>query len=237
MPRYHLIACRVLKLELDHFTGLSKNTFTINYLEQGLHNTPDLLRARLQDAVDAAPKEADAILIGYGLCCNGITGLQARAARLVIARAHDCITYLLGSKEKYREYFDAHPGTYWYSPGWIETGTQPGRERYERLRKDYVEKYGEENADYLIEMEQGWMKKYSNAAYVDLGFDEGGAGKAFTRACAEFLGWHYDELVGRPDLVKRFVNGTWDKEDFLVVEPGETIAASNDSRIVKTVRT
>ena len=39
---------------------------------------------------------------------------------LVIPRAHDCIALFMGSRQRYREYFDAHPGTYYRTSGWIE---------------------------------------------------------------------------------------------------------------------
>jgi len=40
----------------------------------------------------------------------------------VVPRAHDCITLLLGSKERYAKLFGERPGTYWYSAGWLEIG-------------------------------------------------------------------------------------------------------------------
>ena len=36
------------------------------------------------------------ILLGYGLCGNGLDGLSARHTRLVLPRAHDCIGLLMG---------------------------------------------------------------------------------------------------------------------------------------------
>ena len=42
----------------------------------------------------------EAILLGYGLCSNGLVGLTARSIPLVIP-VHDCITLFLGSKEQY----------------------------------------------------------------------------------------------------------------------------------------
>lgn len=202
-------------------------------MKQGLHNTPELLKAELQKAVDAAPDECDAVLLGYGLCSNGAAGVVARSKRLVLPRAHDCITLFLGSKERYRAYFDSHPGTYWYTPGWIECSVQPGKDRHELLRREYVEKYGEDNADYLMEMEQGWMKEYNNAAYVDLGIGDASRFKEYTRECARWLGWQCDELEGEPSLVREFVNGQWEPARFLVVEPGQSIVASHDESIVK----
>ncbi len=233
MARYHVVACHVLWRELCYFASLSPHFFTFHWMKQGLHNTPELLKLELQKAVDAAPDDCDAVLLGYGLCSNGAAGVVARRQRLVIPRAHDCITLFLGSKERYRAYFDSHPGTYWYTPGWIECSVQPGKDRHDILRREYVEKYGEDNADYLMEMEQGWMKEYSNAAYVDLGIGDASRFKEYTRECARWLGWQCDELEGEPSLVREFVNGQWDAARFLVVEPGQSIVASHDAGIVK----
>ena len=41
---------------------------------------------------------------------------------LVVPRAHDCITLFLGSKERYLDYFQTHPGVYFKTSGWIERG-------------------------------------------------------------------------------------------------------------------
>lgn len=231
--KYHVIACHVLWRELCNYSSHAKHVFTFNFLEQGLHNTPDVLRARVQEAVDAVPEgSCDAILLGYGLCSNGLMHVRARKTPLVVMRAHDCITFLLGSRAKYREYFDSHPGTYWYSPGWIDDTLMPGRKRYAVLRAQYVEQYGEENADYLMEMEQGWLRAYSNCAYVDLGFADTEQYKAFARDCAQWLGWNCDFITGDPGLVARFLDGQWEGEDFLVVRPGERIVPTHDERVI-----
>jgi hypothetical protein len=79
---------------------------------KGLHNLGDIkMRRILQEEIEKVePDKYEAILLGYGLCNNGTLDLRA-AVPVVIPKAHDCITLLLGSKEKYREYFDQNPGT------------------------------------------------------------------------------------------------------------------------------
>jgi hypothetical protein len=136
----------------------------------------------------------------------------------------------LGSKDRYQEYFDSHRGVYWYSPGWIESGKQPGRVRYEKLLEEYIQKYGQDNAQYLLEVEQTWMKEYQWATYVDWGLSDSQDHKAFTRDCAEFLGWNCEELLGDAGLMQRFVDGLWGEEDFLVVPPGQRIAEDVTSK-------
>ncbi|RKY05537.1 MAG: hypothetical protein DRP66_10460 [Planctomycetota bacterium] len=224
--RLKFIVCKVLQREAYLCAARSKNVVDIVLMPQGLHNEPDRLRSEVQEALDNTcdiqGRPYDAAILGYGLCSNGIVGLSAKIP-VVVPRGHDCITLLLGSKEKYKEYFDSHRGVYWYSPGWIESRTQPGRDRYERLLKEYEAKYGPDNARYLMETEQSWMKEYSWAAYVDWGLAGGEDYKQYTRDCAEFLHWSYDEIQGDPSLMQRLVDGDWNEAEFLTVKPGEKI--------------
>ena len=77
--RYHVIACDVISQELRHFAATDQpdDHLTFAFLEQGLHNTPDILRQTLQDAIDRADGEGySSILLGYGLCGNGLAGVQ-----------------------------------------------------------------------------------------------------------------------------------------------------------------
>jgi hypothetical protein len=222
-----LIVCRVLQREAYFCAARSPNLVDVVLMEQGLHNEPDRLRCEVGKALarthDVQGRPYDASLLGYGLCSNGTVGLTAEIP-IVIPRGHDCITLLLGSRQRYQEYFDSHRGVYWYSPGWIEAGAQPSRQRYERLLAEYTRKYGADNAEYLMEVEQVWIKEYNWAAYVDWGLVESQAYKSYTKQCAAFLGWDYDEVPGDSGLMQRFVDGLWNESEFLVVEPGRRIA-------------
>ena len=225
--RLQFVVCKVMQKEAYLCAARSSNTVDIVVMKQGLHNEPGELRGEVRKALgrtcDIQGRPYDASLLGYGLCSNGILGLCAEIP-IVVPRGHDCITLLLGSKEKYREYFDSHHGVYWYSSGWIETNTQPGKERYDRMLKEYSDKYGEDNAEYLMQTEQNWMKQYEWAAYIDWGLAGSKREKEFTKACAEFLGWNYDEIEGDSGLMQRLVDGRWDEADFLIVQPGQRIA-------------
>lgn len=236
-PRVAVILCAVLELEIEKIIEDSPWVVRIEKMEQGLHNEPERLRVKLQEAVDRieAGGKADVIVLGYGLCSRGTEGLATKRCRLVIPRAHDCITLLLGSKERYAEYAAQHPGTYWYSPGWNKHHTPPGKERYEKLRNEYVEKYGEDNADYLMECEQTWFKSYNRATYVHLSIGATDEDKAYTRGCADWLGWNHDEQVGDPALLRALIGGDWDAERFLVVEPGKVARMTGDDRIIEAV--
>ena len=224
--RFQFIACKVMQREVYFCAARSKNIIDVVLMQQGLHDEPDNLRSEVQKALgrssDIKGRKYDASLLGYGLCSNGIVGLGAEIP-IVVPRGHDCITLLLGSKDKYRQYFDSHRGVYWYSRGWIETSDMPSRQRYERTLKEYKEKYGEDNAQYLMEVEQNWMKEYNWATYIDWGFANCEKDKEYTKQCAEFLHWNYDELKGDSGLMQRLLDGDWGDEEFLVIEPGHKI--------------
>jgi len=226
--RLQFIVCKVIQREAYQCAASSRNQVDVVLMPQGLHNEPDRMRVELQQALgrteDVQGRPYDGTLLGYGLCSNGIVGLEARTLT-VVPRGHDCITLLLGSKEAYQRYFDSHRGIYWYSAGWIENNQQPGKERYEETLRQYREKYGDENAEYLMEAEQNWIREYQWATFVDWGFPDAERYRQITREAARFLGWRSDELSGSPRLIQSLVDGQWDEEDFLVVKPGQRVQA------------
>lgn len=234
-PRVAVITCAVLEDEVRCFAARSPAVVHVEIIEQGLHNEPPRLRQRLQQAVDHVERstDAEAIVLGYGLCSRGVEGVVTRRCRLVVARAHDCITLLLGSRRRYAEYVAAHPGTYWYSPGWNRHHTPPGPRRYEMLRDEYARKYGADNAEFLLETETHWMKTYNRATYVDLTVGATDADVQYTRDCAAWLGWSFDRVRGDPALLRALLSGRWNEDDFLVLEPGQSLRMTADDRVIE----
>lgn len=234
MNRIAVIACAVLEAEIKAF---ARDVVRIEWLPQGLHDEPPKLRAELQIALDRveAETDADTVVLGYGLCCRGTEGVKTKRCRLVIACAHDCITHLLGSKERYAAIVKDNPGTYWYSPGWIKHAPMPGQERYDKLYREYVEKYGEDNAQFLMDNEQHWFKTYNQAAFVDLGAGDVAKELAYTRQCAKWLGWGCEHHHGDPALLKALLTGPWDAARFVVLNPGQTFRVTGDERVIEAV--
>jgi hypothetical protein len=98
----------------------SAHVIDADFTEVGEHIHSDTLRSAIQSKIDAAEQSGrnyEAILLLYGLCGNACVGLRARSSRLVIPRAHDCCTILLGSKKRFRELFEDNPSTPFSSTG------------------------------------------------------------------------------------------------------------------------
>ena len=126
--RLTLISCEIFHREMCAAVACSTNQVDIEFLVKGLHDIEtEGMRQRLQAAIDRVDaSQYDAVLLGYGLCNNGICGLTAPTIPLVVPRAHDCLTLFFGSKARYTEYFTNHPGVYFTTTGWIERGNNPG---------------------------------------------------------------------------------------------------------------
>jgi hypothetical protein len=239
--RFKLIACEILFREASYCAALSRNIIDPVFLPKGLHDLgAEKMSRRLAEEVERTEADRyDAILLGYGLCNNGILGVKA-GVRLVVPRTHDCIAILLGSRGKYDDFFANSPGTYFKSTGWTERDA-PSAESSESvtsqlgLNPDYrkfVEKYGEENAAYLMETMGDWLKNYTKFAYIDTGFGDFSAYKAEAAEEAKNRSLAYEELTGSIEFLMRLMDGDWDPESFLVLEPGQKIAPAYDGSIV-----
>ena len=131
--RLKLIGCEVMYRELCAAVSRSPNQVDLEFLPKGLHDIGSAgMVERLQAALEGVDgSQYEAVLLGYGLCGNGLAGLTARSIPFIVPRAHDCITLFFGSRAAYREHFDAHPGTYYMTTGWRERNVTPGQE-YDR---------------------------------------------------------------------------------------------------------
>ncbi len=244
--RLKLISCEVFYREMCATIARSTNQVDVEFLPKGLHDIGQVgMSARMQAAVDKVDTSLyDAIIIGYGLCNNGLAGLTARVIPLVMPRGHDCITMFLGSKERYLDYFNSHPGVYFKTSGWIERSeanselSQLSIQRMAGLDKSYdelVEKYGEDNAQYLYDQLYGY-KNYGQITFIEMGVEPDDRFEQSAKKTADEKGWQFKKVRGDMRLIEKLVSGDWDEEEFLVVQPGYRIVVDyNDpARIIKS---
>lgn len=212
-----ILACQVMQSLIQ--PHLPDGMVPVTYLDYGLHIRPEKMTPTLQAQLDALP-EPSLVLIGYGLCGNGLDGLKAGPHTLIIPRADDCITILLGSYQAYIQAFHEQPGTYYLTKGWLESGSDPLKEY-----RAYVDQYGAENADTLIDMMYSRYKRICFVAHSQADLDEY-RHRAMEVAgfCAERWGMTYEERIGSDDLIRRLLEAPRRPqelgEDFIIVPPG-----------------
>ncbi len=244
--RLQLITCDMLMVPVEHLVAASPHDIVVSDLSASLHVEPLPLRDRIQeeiDRVETADGDADAILLGYGLCGGATAGLIARTRPLVLPRAHDCATIFLGSRERYEREHAATPGTYWFTEdsvkrgdalkGW-QLGDSGRSDGVDATYREYVEKYGQENADYLMEAMGAWQSHYERGAFLETGLAADDTAQQQARQESEVRGWRFESLLSDLTLIERLVNGEWD-DDFIVVRPGERLVMSYDDEVVKAV--
>jgi len=243
MRRFKLLCCEIFYREVCSLVANSPAICDVEFLPKGLHDLGvEKMRPRLQERIDAASEgPVEAVLLGYGLCNNGIVGLEARKVPLVVPRAHDCITLFLGGRNKYKDYFNAHPGTYYRTTGWLERNDpdSAGDETvFQKLGlflqyEELVQKYGEENAKYIMETMGDPVAHYDRITYIRMGLPCENAFCEQAKKEAVEKGWQFEELRGSMELLRKLVCGEWDS-DFLVVQPGGRIVAAYDDGVVKS---
>ncbi len=240
------LACEALARLVYLSAAHSPYIVDVELFKIGLHNEPDDLRSCLQAKIDASTSEDyDAITLAYGLCGKATHGLRARTVPVIIPRAHDCITLFLGSRAQYKDQFENYPGTYWYVLDYIQRadtssttlslGTSPEIDNVRSAYDEYVAKYGQDNADYLMEVMGAWQQHYKRAAYIDMGVGDGSVLEAETQALATRRGWAFERLTGELVLIRRLLGGDWD-DDFLILEPGQHITMSYNDEVIRGAR-
>lgn len=204
-----------MKPELE-LVRMGDPSIEIRYVDQGLHRTPQKMAAIVQGHVDEAATSAAQVVIGYGLCSNGIAGVTARAQGLSVPRCHDCIALFLGSPEAYRKTFESKPGTYYLTPGWVAEKKDP----LGILQGEYTPKFGEETSLWVMEEE---LKHYTHIAFINTGCGDLESLRARARENAAFFKKAYEEIPGSLDYFVKLIRGPYEKEQFFCLAPGEKI--------------
>lgn len=212
-----VISCKVFQPLLEkHLTEEMADQVT--FMDYGLHRVPDQLTQTVQDAIDAV-EEPSLIVLGYGLCGNGLKGIKSRQHTLIIPRTDDCIAILLGSYQEYIQEFDATPGTYYLTKGWLESGSDPLKEY-----REYEEKYGQEDATWIMDQQYQHYERLAFIAHDDEDLVKYRPQAQEVAAYCQRWGMRYEEILGSDTYIRRLVEKSIqpdqaDDEDFVVVPP------------------
>jgi len=235
LPKIALLACSVFEQEIALLTRGAEHLVETRWFEMGLHDRPDNLRSTLQEALEAVDARTDieAIVLAYGLCGRGTAGLRPLRHKLVIPRAHDCITVFMGGKEAYAEHQRRCPTCYYYTPGWNRVRRVPGPEKLEALKAELAKKFDADDVEFLLETEREQWAMHDTATYLDLGTDDAESEAAYAKKCADWLGWKFEHQHGDPKLLRDLLWGNWDDARFQMIEPGMQLGHSADGNILR----
>lgn len=201
-----VIACKTIEDELRIAMEQTGCDYPVRLLESGLHNWPDRLRREVQRLLETC-RGCDTVLLAMSLCGNAMVGLETGEFTLVIPRCDDCITLLLGSQERRREWPDA----YFLTRGWLESDLS--------LRAEYrktLEKYGEKRGKRIF---SAMLAHYRRLVLVDTGGFDAQKLLPEVEALAGELNLEPLAVPGTLDYLKDLLAGPWGSERFLVVPP------------------
>jgi len=219
-----ILACQVFQHWLENLLpdGFDSN---ITFFDYGLHVVPKNLRKTLQQAIDGI-EQPSLIILGYGLCGNGLDGINAGKHFLLIPRTDDCIAILLGSYQTYLREMKKEPGTYYLSKGWLEAGSNPLAES-----RKYEEKYGVETAAFVMDTQYCHYRRLTMVARNQAELETyRPQAQEIAAYCARW-GMRYEELLGSDDYLQRLVEIAIGLEqagdEFVIIPPGGTLTQAH----------
>jgi uncharacterized protein DUF1638 len=213
--KHIVVACGIMEPELDAVCKEIGNVKII-YLDQGLHRTPQNMAGLVQRNVDQAAKFADRIVLGYGLCSNGIVGVKAREQGLITPRSHDCISLFLGSSCAYKDIFENAPGTYFLTPGWVAEKKDP----LSIVECDYASRFDWDTAVWVMREQ---LKHYTHIALIDTGVGDLTTLRQRAMENVWIFKKEYKEIKGNLKYFEKIARGPYRSNDFITLKPGESI--------------
>lgn len=214
-----LIGCNTIRPEIEYALKTRGKDIECRWLNSGLHDVPNNLRTELQKAIDQAAEDGyERILLGFAFCGGGLSGIHSRSCELILPRVDDCITFFLGSPTKRRN-VPMGGGTYYLTWGWAFD-----REHLWHSYDQYVEDYGEEMADELMEDMMGNYKQVGVINTHCYELDE------IYKLGQEFADKFHLERVVEIDsdnsYAEKLLTGPWEDHQFLVIPPEHKIIDS-----------
>lgn len=214
MPSTVVVACRVIQAELEEIRA-GEPDIEIIYLDQALHRTPNRMPALIQEQIDRFDNGVERVVLGYGLCSNGVVGVQAGKQGLLIPRAHDCIALMMGSCAAYNACFAERPGTYYLSRGWIAERKDP----LGIVDEEYTQRVGRDSAIWVMSEE---LKHYTHITLIrTCGIDKAIIERG--RRNAEFFHKQFDQVSGSMGYFEKLLHGPYDETDFIFIPPRDRI--------------
>jgi hypothetical protein len=183
-----VLACRVLEPELRAL-GLVDSEMCL--MGQELHRYPDDLQTLLNQELATMEQDEDIrqVILGYGLCGGGSTGLSSNRLTLRAPLVHDCIPLLRGEVQDHTSC-----RSFYLSPGWIDHGKTPLSEYAVTATM-----YGHEDA---LWVGQQMLKGYEEVVLIENLASITKEHRHYAQRMAWLFGLNYREEKGTSNLLQ-----------------------------------
>lgn len=199
-----IISCKIFETYIQDFINQGDE---IVYLDIQLHNYPNKLTKLIQQEIDHT--DCKKILILYGLCGNALLNIDAKEKEVIIIRAHDCLSILLGGYQKYIENFGKRKSASWTCRGLLVNDGGSNLKDYQQ----WVIDYGIEEAEYLKSV-------LCQPCHIYIQMDK------------EDVNSHYQEtIIGDITYLKDIIHLS--HEDLLVLYKNEKLRLTNDRKVLE----
>lgn len=175
MARIGVIACEMIRRELELVLPKFPEITEVVWLQSSLHVDPRELKEKALDQINEMKDRVDVIFLGYAYC-QSLKGIEAEVDIPVILPPYeDCLAMLL-TPERYAEEKQKEIGTFFMTPGLAEGGTEMV---IRDLHLDRARKHGKDPMD-LARM---LFTNYRRGLYIDTGV---GQNEYFREKAADF---------------------------------------------------
>ena len=159
--RIGVVACNVMKRELDRLLQSMPEVTEVIYLELALHCYPAKMKETIKQQINSIKDKVDVIFLGYGYC-QSLKGIEDELdIPVIMPQMDDCIQILL-TPQKYASEIRKEVGTWFMTPGWADAGAEMV---IKETHADRVVKYGKNP----LEIAKRLFTHYRRGLYIDTG--------------------------------------------------------------------
>jgi hypothetical protein len=211
-----ILTCNTLEDEISLCLKKSGLAAPVIWVEAGMHNQPDKLRAHLNQTLKEL--KASRVLMAMGHCGGACVGLTTGDFEMIIPRTDDCLSLLMGSMEKRKE-AGGSAATYFLTAGWLRhTESLP-----EAFARDSA-RFGETKARRIYTI---MLKHYRRFGFINTGAYDQDTEEKKIAPLAEMLGISLASLEGDMSWLQRLLSGPWPSSEFITIPPNSSLEMSD----------
>ena len=190
-----IVCCETIRNELCAAMESSGARYPVHWLPAGLHNVPKDLHRTLQTIFDQI--SCGRLLLAMGLCGNAISGAWTRDFELILPRADDCISLLLGQERRLA--LGREKPTYYLTKGWLD-----GERNIWAEYQYAIEKYGPKRGKMINDI---MYAHYRRLGVVDTGGYQLSEIEPLTHQIADTLGLEHEIFPAGVEHICRLLTG------------------------------